>query len=102
MCGAKCSAELSEEQLFRYFLSGYGGFMNESSAMTVKTGPFAMSQDDSAKGIAMLRQAFDENKVFRISFIEGEGVVTDGNHPGPPHFEMELSDTKYDYLNHFL
>ena len=101
-CGVKSSSDLSEEQLFRYFLSGYGGMMNKISAGTVKAGSFAMHPEDRAKGIAMLRQAFDDNKVFRICFIEGEGVVVDGKYPGPPHFEMELSDTKDDNLNYLL
>ena len=41
----------------------------------------------------MLRQAFDENKVFKIFYIDGEGIVGGGVDPEPSHFEMELSDT---------
>ena len=102
MCGVKSSSDLSEEQLLRYFLSGYGGFLNKNSAMRVKYGFFGMIQDDREKAIAMLRQAFDENKVLRICFIDGEGIVGDGVDPGPTHFEMVLSNTKDDHLNHLL
>lgn len=102
MCGVKSSSDLSEEQLFRYFLSGYGGFLNKNSAMRVKSGFFGMTQDYREKGIAMLRQAFDEDTIFKIYFVDGEGIMGGDVDPGPTHFEMELSDTKDDNLNYLL
>ena len=98
MCGVKSSSDLSEEQLFRYFLSGYGGMMNKTSARMVKSGSFGMPPEDRAKGIAMLRQAFDENKGFRICFVDGEGIMGGDVEPGPTHFEMELSDAENDEI----
>ena len=89
-CGARDAKGLTADQILDYFTAGNGGLNNKFSAMTIKNGAFGM-KPDRAKGIALLRQAFEQDKVLRITFVDGEGVVTDGNDIGSSHFQMTLS-----------
>ena len=89
-CGAKNAKGLSADQILDYFIAGHGGLDNKFSALTIRGGAFGM-KPDRAKGIAMLRKAFEEDKVLRITFVDGEGVVTDENSIGTSHFQMVLS-----------
>ena len=47
---------------------------------------------DRAKAFAMLRQAFIEDKVFEIHYIENEGVILHDECIGGGYFEMKLRE----------
>lgn len=80
---------LSDEQILTYFVEGNGGARNKLSAMIIKNGAFGM-RPDFEKGMAMLRQAYEQNKILEVNFIDGEGV--DGIDKTIPtsHFTIEL------------
>lgn len=89
-CGARTSKDLSADQILTYFIKGYGGVQNRITAMRIKKGRLFGVDIDRAKGIAMLRQAFDLDKILELHFIEGEGVVDGEKYPPAPHFQMVL------------
>lgn len=89
-CGARTSKGLSAEQVLSYFLQGYGGVQNQISAMRIKQGRLFGLEIDRAKGVAMLRQAFDFNKVLEVHFVEGEGIIRDGESLSAPHILMKF------------
>ena len=89
-CGARTSKDLSADQILTYFIKGYGGVQNQASAMRIKQGRLFGVDIDRAKGIAMLRQAFDLDKILEFHFIEGEGVIRDGESLPAPHFLMRF------------
>ena len=91
-CGARTSKDLSDEQILTYFIKGYGGVESQCSAMCVKQGRVFGCDIDKPKAIAMFRQAFDEDKIFELHFIECEGVVTDINDIEGGYFLMRLCD----------
>ena len=89
-CGARTSKDLSVDQILTYFIKGYGGVQNRITAMRIKKGRLFGVDIDRAKGISMLRQAFDLDKILELHFIEGEGVVRDGESLSAPHFLMRF------------
>ena len=89
-CGGRTSKDLSANQILSFFIEGNGGLQNKMSAMTIKTGRLFGCDVDRSKGIAMLRQAFDLDKILELHFIEGEGVVRDGESLSAPHFLMRF------------
>ena len=58
---------------------------------TYQTGPFGIDVD-RARGIALLREAFELGKELQVFFTEGEGVVVEGVSIGPPYLTMKFSD----------
>ena len=88
-CGVSSAKELTDDQILHFFLCRHGGISNWTSASWIMQGRVLGLDVDRVKGMALLRQAFEENKELTILFIEGEGVVEAG-YIGPPHFEMEL------------
>ncbi len=90
-CGAKTAKGLSGDQIIAYFLEGHGGNQNRYSASLIKAGGGFGVKIDRAKAIAMLRQTFEQDKVLKIIFVEGEGVVNEGKTLPAPHFQMALS-----------
>ena len=89
-CGGRTSKDLSADKILSYFLKGFGGIQNRASASLVKRGRAYGCDIDRAKAIAMLRQAFDGDKVLEIHYIENEGVVTDDESIGGGCYLMKL------------
>lgn len=89
-CGSRTSKDLSADQILTYFINGHGGVRNRMSAMMIKAGRMFGCSIDRAKGVAMLRQAFDKDKVLNVQYVEGEGIVTDGQSIGGGYFSMEF------------
>ena len=89
-CGGRTSKDLSADKILSYFLKGFGGIENRASASLIKRGRVYGFDIDRAKAIAMLRQAFDGDKVMEIHYIENEGVMTDDKPIGGGHFLMKL------------
>ncbi len=89
-CGASSAKKLTADQVLAYFIEGHGGYQNRYSASIIKAGGGFGVKIDRAKAIAMLRQAFEQDKVLSIIFIEGEGVVDGEKYPPAPHFQMTL------------
>ena len=88
-CGATTSKDLSAEQVLAYFIDGNGGSRNRHAATVIKWGAFGM-KPDRAKGIAMLRQAFDDDKILEVNFVNGEGVLNDDSTIPTSHFTMKF------------
>jgi len=91
-CGASSAKNLTEEQILDYFIAGNGGLQNKVSAMTIKTGRMCGCIVDRSKAIAMLRQAFDLDKVFEVNFVDGEGVDDGETNIGTSHITMKLNE----------
>lgn len=92
-CGAQTSKDLTDRQILQYYIEGHDGIVGKSHAMMLKSKRAFGCDIDVEQGYALLRQAFDQDKIFEIHFIEGEGVIFDEHtHIGPPHFEMLLRD----------
>lgn len=89
--GVKTAKKLTADQVLAYFIAGHGGNLNRHSALLIKAGGCFGVKIDRAKAIAMLRQAFEQDKELEIFFIEGEGVVSEGKSLPAPHFQMALS-----------
>jgi len=89
-CGGRTSKDLSANQILSYFIEGNGGVENRASASLIKRGRCFGVDIDRAKGIAMLRQAFDLDKILEVHFIEGEGVIQDEESIPAPHFLMKF------------
>lgn len=89
-CGGLTSKDLSADQILTYFIDGNAGSTNALAAMHIKTGRVFGCDIDRSKGIAMLRQAFDQNKVLEVQFVDGEGVLEDGKNLPPSHFTMKF------------
>mgnify|MGYP007069901264 CR=1 FL=1 len=89
-CGGRTSKDLSADQILSYFIEGNGGLQNKMSAMTIKTGRLFGCDVDRSKGIAMLRQAFDLDKVLEVNFVDGEGVSEEGKSLPTSHFTMKF------------
>ena len=89
-CGSRTSKDLTADQILSYFIEGNGGLRNELSAMIIKTGRLHGCDIDRAKGIAMLRQAFDLDKTLDVNFVDGEGVVDGENTLPTSHFTMKF------------
>ena len=89
-CGGRTSKDLSAEQILTYFIDGNAGSTNALTAMHIKEGRVFGCNIDRAKGIAMLRQAFDKDKILELNFVEGEGVLEEGKSLPSPHFTMEF------------
>ena len=95
-CGITSADELTDELLLHYFIGRNGGLVNWASASLVKRGRAFGCDIDRAKAFAMLRQAFVEDKVLEIHYIENEGVILNDKSIGGGYFEMELRE-KYDF-----
>lgn len=89
-CGVSSAKKLTADQVIAYFIAGHGGYQNRYSAMIIKAGGGFGVKIDRAKAIAMLRQAFEQEKVLSIVFVEGEGVVDGEKYPPAPHFQMNF------------
>lgn len=87
-CGGRTSKDLSAEQILTYFIEGHGGMRNWKSALVIRSGRLCGCDIDRAKGIAMLRQAFDEGKILEVNFVDGEGVKNDKNSISASRFTM--------------
>ena len=74
-CGGRTSKDLSANQILSFFIEGNGGLQNKMSAMTIKTGRLFGCDGERSKGIAMVGQAFDLDKVLEVNFVDGEGVL---------------------------
>lgn len=74
-CNVDSSDNLTDDQILNYFLKGCGGFRNFNSASLIIREREICHNFDWKKGIAMLRQAFDLDKVLVIHLIELEEVV---------------------------
>lgn len=92
ICGVGSAKDLSEDQILSYFLRGYGGLHNRISAIRIKQGRMFGIDIDRARGIALLREAFELGKELQVIFTEGEGVVVEGVSIGPPYLTMKFSD----------
>ena len=88
-CGGRTSKDLSAEQILTYFIEGHGGMRNWKSALVIRSGRLCGCDIDRAKGIAMLRQAFDEGKILEVNFVDGEGVLEEGKNLPASHFTMK-------------
>lgn len=95
-CGVTSVDELTDEQLLHYFIGRNGGLVNWASALLVKSGRAFGRDIDRAKAFVMLRQAFVEDKVLKIHYVENEGVILNDKSIGGGYFEMELRE-KYDF-----
>lgn len=91
-CGVTSADELTDEQLLHYFIERNGGLANCYSASLVNRGRAFGCDIDRAKAFAMLRQAFIEDKVFEIHYIENEGVILHDECIGGGYFEMKLRE----------
>jgi hypothetical protein len=60
--------------------------------MDIRQGRIFGIDIDRAKGIALLREAFELGKELQVIFTEGEGVVVEGVSIGPPYLTMKFSD----------
>ena len=89
-CGGRTSKDLSANQILSFFIEGNGGLQNKMSAMTIKTGRLFGCDVDRSKGIAMLRQAFDLDKVLEVNFVDGEGVLEQEGNVSTSHFTMKF------------
>ncbi len=94
-CGVSSSRDLTDEQILSYFIKGNGCSFDQSSAIFLKEGKYLGIKLDVKKGMAMLRRAFEEDKVLTIHYIESEGVVNDVSELTPPSIEMVLTDRFY-------
>ena len=92
-CGVNYLEDLTDDQIVYYYAAGHGDMINWHSALIIKNGGAFSLKIDRAKAVAMLRQAFEQDKFLRIIFIEGEGVVGDGYYPPAPHFEISLDES---------
>ena len=93
-CKVSSEKELTDEQIISYFLQRNGGLRNWVSASLVKSGRAFGCDIDRAKAIAMLRQAFVEDKVLEIHYIENEGVILNDHHIGGGYFEMKIREKR--------
>lgn len=89
-CGGRTSKDLSANQILSFFIEGNGGLQNKMSAMTIKTGRLFGCDVDRSKSIAMLRQAFDLDKVLEVNFVDGEGVLEQEGKVSTSHFTMKF------------
>ena len=89
-CGVKDAKDLSAEQILDFFIANNDGLINMFSARAIRDGAFGL-KPDRAKGIALLRKAFEQDKTLRVTFVDGEGVLREGVVIPRSHFEMELS-----------
>lgn len=89
-CGVRTSKDLSNTQILSYFIAGNGGQVNRVSAIRIRQGRCFGVDIDSEKGISMLRQAFEQDKVLEIHFIESEGVLENMNNLLPSRFIMKI------------
>ena len=67
-------------------------YQNRTSAMHIKQGRMFGIDIDRARGIALLREAFELGKELQVIFTEGEGVVVEGVSIGPSYLTMKFSD----------
>ena len=93
-CKVSSEKELTDEQIISYFLKRNGGLRNWVSASLVKSGRAFGCDIDRDKAIAMLRQAFVEDKVLEIHYIENEGVIINDESLGGGCFEMKIREKR--------
>lgn len=89
-CGAKSAKDLTEQQILDFFILGYGGSGNGVSAMYIKEGEFLGFKLNHSKSMSMLRRAFEQDKIVRMVYVDGEGIVDKGIPIGTSHYEMYL------------
>lgn len=89
-CKVKNAKGLTANQIIEYFISGNGGIVNRISATFIKTGGGFGVKIDRAKAVAMMRQAFEQDKELEISFVDGEGVITEEEKISSSHFVMRF------------
>ena len=92
-CGVKNAKGLSADQILEYFLLGFGGITNQISAVFIKNGGGFGIKIDRSKAIAMLRQAFEQDKVLEINFVNGEGVYDGSKDISSSHFTMKFRES---------